>query len=286
VNEYALFVPHETDHLATVLTLPDEEPSALVLLVTGTGAPRSHRFQLWTRLARCLAERGFASVRMEYRGIGDSSGRLDRPSMGDRRLEQALAVAQFGMRATGTSRFGVAGNCSGGIVALGVAAADSACQSAVCILPRIVQLGKVNQAVIGARRSRLARAVRSRAKLDKLVRRSLTATRDAPSPAVKEAIGPALDHARVLFIYSERDRDPYVGKSVRMLGQLAPKLSPERRSRLELMTTTEGPLHGFESLSAQEFVIDTVSERMVATLNGHDAPAHIGVHQSRSPAAN
>jgi len=266
MNEYPLFVPYEGEHLASVLTVPDEDPRGLILLVTGTGAPRSHRFQLWTRLARRLAESGFASVRMDYRGIGDSTGRLLQPTLGDRRLDQALSVAHFGMRAVGTERLGVVGNCSGGIISLGVAATEPACQSAVCVLPRIVQLGKVNQTAMQARHSRLAKVVRANPRLHKFVRSTLTATRDAPSPVVSETFGPALDHARVLFIYSEQDRDPYVGKSLRLLAQMTPKLTPERRSRLEVMTTTEGPLHGFESLSAQEFIIRTATERMASTV--------------------
>jgi hypothetical protein len=47
---------------------------------------------------------------------------------------------------------------------------------------------------------------------------------------------------------------------------MVPKLSPKRRDRLEILTTTEGPLHGFESLPAQEFIIRTATEHMEATL--------------------
>jgi alpha-beta hydrolase superfamily lysophospholipase len=72
MKEFPFFVPYEDQFLAGTLTVPDRDPEALVLLLAGTGAPRSHRFQLWTRTARGLAEHGLASVRLDYRGIGAS----------------------------------------------------------------------------------------------------------------------------------------------------------------------------------------------------------------------
>jgi hypothetical protein len=83
---------------------------------------------------------------------------------------------------------------------------------------------------------------------------------------VQDSFEAALEHAEVLFVYSDRDRDPYVGKSHRLLGQLAAKLSPAKRARLSVMLTPEGPLAGFESLSAQNMAIDLVTRWMTDRL--------------------
>jgi len=281
VSEYPLFVPCEEEHLAAVLTVPDDAATALVLLLTGTGAPRSHRFQLWTRTARALAEHRIASIRMDYRGIGDSTGRLLQPVLGDRRLDQAVTVARAGMAIVGTTRLAVVGNCSGAIVAMGVAAQMPECEAAICILPRLVQLGGVNRAAMQARKFRIAGLLRRSKSLRRLVTGTLTGTKDVPSEPVRRSFEPALDHARVLFLYSEHDRDPYVGKSRRLLEQMAAKLTPARRARLEIETTVEGPLHGFESTAVQAMVIDWVVRSLVKIQRPSDAPAGAAARPKR-----
>ena len=151
MNEYPVFVPYGNEHLAATLTLPDNDPEALVLLLAGTGAPRSHRFQLWTRTARALADQGLASVRMDYRGIGDSRGRMAQPVLGDQRLDQAVTTARFAMRACDVDRLAVIGNCLGGIVGLGVTARVPECEAAILIRPRLVYMSNVSRAAVGAR---------------------------------------------------------------------------------------------------------------------------------------
>jgi len=258
VNEYPVFVPYRNEHLSAVVTVPDARPAALALLLSGTGAPRSHRFQLWTRIARSLAERGLASVRMDYRGVGDSTGRLLQPVLGDQRLDQAVTVSRFGMEAVGVDRVAAVGNCSGAIVALGVAAQMAECEAAICILPRLVQLGGVNRVAMEARKSRVAGLLRRSKPLRRLVTGSLHGTKDVPSEPVRRSFEPALEHARILFVYSKDDPDPYVGKSRRLLVQMAAGLPAQKRARLEMALDAQGPLAGFESTSTQQAVIDRV----------------------------
>jgi pimeloyl-ACP methyl ester carboxylesterase len=271
VKEYPFFFPYEEEHLGATLTVPDDEPRGLVLLLAGTGAARSHRFQLWTRTARALAGEGLASVRMDYRGIGDSSGRLLQPVLGDRRLEQAIAAARFGLEVTGLDELGAVGNCSGGIVALGVAARMPECRAAICILPRLVRLGGVNRTAMEMRKSRVAGVMRRNRLLRWGIRKTMKGSRDVASQPVQDSFEPALAHADVLFVYSDRDRDPYVGKSRRLLGQLAAKLPPDKRARLSVMDTSEGPLAGFESLSAQAMAIELITGWMTERLSGEPA---------------
>ena len=117
-SEYPVFIPQGEEHLAAVITLPERRARGLVLLMTGGGgSPRSHRASLFTRVARRLAERELASIRIDPRGVGDSTGvaffSLTAPP-----VEQTLEVARFAMRATGIESLGIAGNCAGARTAL------------------------------------------------------------------------------------------------------------------------------------------------------------------------
>lgn len=257
MKEFPVFVPYDHEHLAATITVPDADPQALVLLLAGTGAPRSHRFQLWTRTARALAGYGLASVRVDYRGIGDSRGRMAQPVLGDERLEQAVTAARFAMKACGVQRMAVVGNCSGGVVGLGVTARMPEVEASILILPRLVYMSGVSRAAVGARKSRLGALVRKNPILRRVAHRTVKGRRDLPSPPVAQSFMPALENARLLFVYSEHDRDPYVAKSMRLLQQLTASLPPERRSRVELTLIEEGPLSGFESLQVQEQAIES-----------------------------
>lgn len=276
MKEYPVFVPFEDEPLAVTLTVPDAGPSAMVLLLAGTGAPRSHRFQLWTRTARALAEEGLASVRLDYRGIGDSAGRVAQPVLGDQRTDQAIAAAQFAMRACAADRLAVIGNCSGGVVGLGVAARMPECEAAVLILPRLVYMKGVSRAAVEARKSRLGAVVRRNPLLRRMAHRTLKGGRDVPSPPVAQFFEPALDHARLLFVYSDLDRDPYVGRSRRLLQAMTSRLPADRRRRVESSLIDEGPLSGFESLPVQERVIHDVVRWTVRSLGD-------GAHEPKAP---
>jgi hypothetical protein len=112
VNETPFYAPYGEDHLAAVLCVPEEAPRALVLLLQGGSSTRGHNNQKWTRLARELAGLGIASVRMDYAGMGDSTGsyqfEVSAPP-----VEQAEAVLFTAQAALGMDRYAVVGNCIG-----------------------------------------------------------------------------------------------------------------------------------------------------------------------------
>ena len=84
----------------------------MVFTTGGGGTLRSQRFRLWTRAARALADIGIASVRMEFAGIGDSTGEV---VMGFKNLpvDDLLAVARFSMAVTGPPGWDCAGTAEG-----------------------------------------------------------------------------------------------------------------------------------------------------------------------------
>jgi dienelactone hydrolase len=260
MREFPVFVPHGPEHLAAVVTVPDGPPRGLVLLVTGTGAPRSHRFQLWTRVCRRLAQDGLASARMDYFGSGDSTGRVVERRMGqlELRIDEASAVARFALEALGMNRLATMGNCSGGLVAMGVAARSPSSVGTVCILPRVLQPNRVNQVVIGLRGSWAASVVRSSRFLRRLTQ-PLRGRKGKPRSVVQEWFGTVLARGPLLFVYSKKDADAYNEESMAQIRRMLGPLPREQRDRLDVQVLEDGPLSGFESLEIQRQVIDIVA---------------------------
>jgi dienelactone hydrolase len=259
MREFPIFVPYGGEHLAAVVTLPDDDPSGLVLLATGTGAPRSHRFQLWTQAARRLADQGLASVRMDYLGSGDSTGRVVERRLGELelRVAEASAVARFAMGAVGVDRLVAVGNCSGGLVVLGASAGIPESIGTICILPRVLQPTSVNRMVIGLRGSKLSSVVRSNRVLHKLAD-PLRGRKGKPRQVVRDWMQAMLSKGRLLFIYSLQDTDAYNEQSQAAIERILASLPAEQRERFELEVLPEGPLSGFETISIQHMTIDAV----------------------------
>jgi dienelactone hydrolase len=153
-KEYPVFVPVGDHHIAAVVSIPRGGPRGVVVFTTGAGgALRSQRFRLWTRTARGLAERGIASVRMEYAGVGESTGT---PSIGFRNLpvDDVVAIAEFAMSVTGTGTLGLCGNCAGARTALRAVSSLPTCRSLALFwlkpLASTKRAGKGSRAIVRA----------------------------------------------------------------------------------------------------------------------------------------
>jgi uncharacterized protein len=75
-SEAALVVPCQGDQLVGVLAVPEQPAARGVLIVVGGPQYRAGSHRQFTLLARRLAQAGIASLRFDYRGMGDSSGAL------------------------------------------------------------------------------------------------------------------------------------------------------------------------------------------------------------------
>jgi pimeloyl-ACP methyl ester carboxylesterase len=107
-----LHEPETSKHLPTVILL-----NAGLVHRVGPG-------RMSVDLARRLADLGFASLRLDLSGLGDSAPRPDQPDPHQRvLLDVTEAMDCLGQR-RGARRFVVAGMCSGAINAHRVAAAD------------------------------------------------------------------------------------------------------------------------------------------------------------------
>jgi pimeloyl-ACP methyl ester carboxylesterase len=258
VRHYPVFVPHGEYRLASVITVPDREPNGLVMLLTGGSAARSHRFKVWARTAERLAnEHGLASVRMDYRGTGDSTGTLRQWRMSEMPVSQAVDVLRFAQRAVGIDKVAVVGNCMGARLALEVAAQVPECTAAVCIRTPILGPSAISKLLERAGRSRLGFPVRSNGFIRRVLIRRLVTRKRKSSSGVRGPVSRALDHGSLLFLYSKQDFT-FNEQVRRELNSMAARLRPRHRDRYELRVLSGGQLKGFESLDIQTQVIDTV----------------------------
>jgi pimeloyl-ACP methyl ester carboxylesterase len=138
-RDVPLFVPYGDEHVAAVLTLPDGDPRGLVLLLQLFGVGRSHKNGLWTRTSRSLARRGLASVRIDYLGLGDSTGGV-LPVVGWDNLAvgECLAVTEVAADLIGVESIAVAGNCYGARTALAFAARLWTCVAVAVVPPGVM----------------------------------------------------------------------------------------------------------------------------------------------------
>jgi pimeloyl-ACP methyl ester carboxylesterase len=128
-----IFVRHRTSYLAAALVVPPE-CTKLVVLLQGFGTSRSHRNRLWTMTAADLAQRGIATVRFDYPGMGDSTGSRNY-GFDDPPLDAARRVIDVAREAVGLEHFAIAGNCLGARMALAIGASDPSCRGVGVLLP-------------------------------------------------------------------------------------------------------------------------------------------------------
>lgn len=259
MKEYPVFIPSGHEHLGAVITVPDSEPRGIVLLAPGGGgAPRSHRFALWTKLARRLAEKGICSVRMEWPGVGDSTGRLFL-GFDELPVHHLITVAKFAMASTRTHRLGIAGNCGGARAAIQAVPALPSCESMVFIFLNPLGSTAARADVIWTAKSLLARfpaPVRALARRSYLLlRRLLVALK-----TIRKGKGGLIGQLRNLgtsvdLLLLESDTE-LAGKLPKFVESMQRKGGPRRIGIDYLSGTT---MRQFESQAEQETVIEAAS---------------------------
>jgi hypothetical protein len=268
VIEAPIFIPFGEDRLAGIVALPGGRPRGLTLLLQGLGAPRSHKYGLWTRTARALAERGIASLRIDYQALGDSTGSfladLNRPP-----VDEAVTAARHVMGILGVDVLAAVGNCMGGRTALGVAGRMPECIGVGCILP-----GNLD-AIMPERGERIAGPVatgarRFAARIPHLKRtvRKMQRKRDGSHrvqflPALPIALGSS--RVMLLFLGAESAFE----RLGRQLLPLRESLPEGDDSRLRTETILAGPITSFRlPIDLQPKVIDAIVRWLDETMPG------------------
>jgi hypothetical protein len=138
-----MFVRVGRERVAGVVTIPDDEPRALVaLLQGGGGATRSYHNSTWTIASRDLARRGLATLRMDWVGIGDSTGSFSQ-TLATPPAEVLRAFLEVAVRATDLHRLGLAAECGGAATALALADDLAARVDSVAVIKLLAEEGRV-----------------------------------------------------------------------------------------------------------------------------------------------
>lgn len=118
--------------LAGTLTIPDSiRPHAALVLATGSGA--QDRDEEWDGhrpfkyLAQHLAEHGYAVLRMDDRGVGESQGDLEETSVYDYIRDLNAAIEKLDSCFGSSMRKGVFGHSEGGSAAIRIAVDNPRC---------------------------------------------------------------------------------------------------------------------------------------------------------------
>jgi len=143
--------------LVGVITRPVGDASKTGVLLLNAGLTRhTGPFRMHVELARLLAAQGFAVLRFDQSGLGDSA--LPGKAAGERRQRETDAAMRLLAQETGVERFVLAGLCSGADDAFHVGAVDPRVAGAILLdgiayptpgfwvrhaLPRLFDVGKV-----------------------------------------------------------------------------------------------------------------------------------------------
>jgi exosortase A-associated hydrolase 1 len=145
-TEQALAFACEGETLVGVACVPEQASRRAVLIVVGGPQYRAGSHRQFTLLARSLAQQGIASLRFDYRGMGDGGGAM-------RGFEQVDADIKAGVDALvaavpGTTEVVLWGLCDGASAALFYAGGDARVSGVVLLNPWVRTAGGLAKATL------------------------------------------------------------------------------------------------------------------------------------------
>jgi pimeloyl-ACP methyl ester carboxylesterase len=215
---------------------PDAPPARSCVVFPGR--PRSSLRRHLVLAARILAAEGFAVLRFDLRGRGESAGEVERPSRIDPAGEDVVAAIRYLREAHGQRQFLLAGYCYDALTAL-----NSFKEEADSISGVFFACATVLEQKLGAPANHGARGTAWR--LRSIVKRprdpKILPSFEIPFTAL------ARSRARALFLYGEKDR---LRAEFRVAEELLfPRLDSEARARLQI-EIWPGRVHTIEGETA------------------------------------
>ncbi|RYG65235.1 hypothetical protein EON80_17720, partial [bacterium] len=93
--EQAVIFPNATgEKLVGVWHRPVEKPKAVIVMLHGWSGTRCGPHQMLTRAARLFADNGYAALRFDFSGRGDSEGDTELATLASMQSDTRAAVAQ------------------------------------------------------------------------------------------------------------------------------------------------------------------------------------------------
>jgi pimeloyl-ACP methyl ester carboxylesterase len=308
-DERPIFLAAAGETIFAVHTRPGSESHGtygsgavgVILLQGGSWTPSPGRNRLWVDLARDLAGWGCHALRLDYRGVGESSGHIDNYNLDTPFVEEVVAAADY-LRGEGIDRLVLLGTCFGARTAM-AAASEVKGLVGVGLFPAPVREFQMGHRMASlpfswlARRALSTRAVTGlldpkkrqaylrivRKKLDRALHRARRRTSpgtDRPagrfqwvSPLfVEQLAGLVARRNHVLLVFGDDD-DFYQDFLKGRTGPLGAVLD-RGGSRVQVVEV-EGRVHGLTSVEVQCRVREVVERWFHETVGGStDGPAH------------
>ena len=272
-EEFPVFIPFGTDHLCAIVCAPTSanDVDLGAVLLTGGNYTRTHRNRMWVKAARALAAEGIPSIRLDYHGIGDSTGtahfELEVPFDAD-----AVCAAEFLQKATGVQYLALAATCFGGRGAMAAAAQlPDAVSATIFPVPLVVPKETKSLRFRARVKTRLRQFKVTSALLE---RPSVTRTRsriaarrddsaDQVSPRFKHDLLTFSRRGTVRFVFGEDSPD--LPGLRRCLAEIDDRLTDQQKTRITLDLVLGTDLQRFQSLSDQEIVVERTVDSVAET---------------------
>lgn len=258
--------------------------TAVVFLPGGWKTTSTARNRILVHLSRELAGLGYHTFRFDYKGIGDSTGVLERFDLDALSTEDLKSAIQW-IEQQGISRFVLVGFCFGGWTALSCAPDLPGVEGLVMISVPTRRSGETSVARLARKTSlwRIIRqairpwAIRSLLSMDRrrISKRFLAAklrtliprrrSKRPPAPEGKDVtvrfLGPLATlvdrHVPILFLYGTADEE-FEGFKVSKQGPLGEVLA--RSDSTVEIRLAPGRLHSLDRIEHQDAIIDNVTE--------------------------
>lgn len=281
-RETPVFFDTSEARLFGIVTLPADQPAHTGLVILpGAGATFTvNRNRLSVRLARALAPEGFAVLRCDYHGVGESTGSLlQRFHLGRPFAEDVIAAVQA-LREFGVRPVILAGSCFGGRSALSAAAELEDVEGLVMIATSVKDfeqgerrrddaaaswgMGRYVREAIRPRRLRGLFDRRARRSYMKYARTKLRTMGSGDRSAAPRLVSPVYERpyralldrgVRVLQVFGEDDFS-FEDYRAAAAGPLAGAL--DRAGGVVEVKTMPGEVNGFLTPQIQDAVIDII----------------------------
>lgn len=287
-DETPVFIPSGENQIFGILTRPTVPSNGIcvVLLLGGVFSLSITRNRLSVKLARRLASQGYHVFRMDFHGVGESTGSFEESRLGQPWTSDLMAAIGW-LREQGQDQFALLGHCFGG----------RTCLAATPQIPELRALGLIVVPVMDYNHFELAVKNRSELPAGQFVKRAARAS-------VLKGLFRPRDRRRYLHIVRAKLRRKKEGVSEMPWEQASPQylgflsgvvdrrvptllafgteclardFDRAREGRLgKLLKRGEGFLevhrwdrmaHGFPNLATQEMTIDLVDEWLGRVLN-------------------